>query len=232
VCEGCLGDGMGATVAGLGGAGAADCGTRCSRWPDTRKMGDVQRVVGRLAGVRSRGGTSAFWGLCAVFCLNATCLSAACLVAACLCFWASLPVWHATDHLGPTRAFRPEERCISTCVSASPACGTGRHRIGRAGCGDAAVQHVCLVCLRHNNTDVQGDHVHTIAVAWVVATAVRGMWRSGRRDEKEEAASLSRCHRQPVSLRRPACLLLPLERDFVLRKAGNDSLVAVSRSLA
>jgi len=51
-------------------------------------------------------------------------------------------VGHATDHLGPTRAFRPAERCISTCVSASPACGTGRHRIGRAGCGDAAVQHV------------------------------------------------------------------------------------------
>jgi len=42
---------------------------------------------------------------------------------------------------------------------------------------------------------VQGDHVHTIAVAWVVATAVRGMRRSGRRGAKEEAASLSRCRR-------------------------------------
>ena len=39
---GCLSDGMGETVAGLGGAGAADCGTRCSRWPHTSKMGDVQ----------------------------------------------------------------------------------------------------------------------------------------------------------------------------------------------
>ena len=29
-------------MAGLSGAVAADCGTRCSRWPDTRKMGDVQ----------------------------------------------------------------------------------------------------------------------------------------------------------------------------------------------
>jgi len=33
---------MGTTVAGLDGAGAADCGTRCSRWTDTRKIGDVQ----------------------------------------------------------------------------------------------------------------------------------------------------------------------------------------------
>ena len=120
-------------------------------------------------------------------------------------------VGHATDHLGPARAFRLAERCISTCISASPACSTGRHHIGRAGCGDAAVQHVGLVCLRHNNTDVQGDHVHTIAFVWVVATAVRGMRRSVRRGAKEEAASLSRCHRQPVSLRRPACLFCQKE---------------------
>jgi len=92
---------------------------------------------------------------------------------------------------------------------ASPRC-LHAARAGTASGGRDAGTRPCstsgLVCLRHNNMDVQGDHVHTIAVTWVVATAVRGMRRSGRRGAKEEAASLSRSHRQPVALRRPACL--------------------------
>ena len=113
----------------------------------------------------------------------------------------------STDHLGPTRAFRPAERCICTCVSTSPACGTGRHRIGREGCGDAAVQHVwsglstaqqygCAGrSCTHDRCGVGGGH------GCARDAAVGQAWRKRR-------------GRQPVSLPPPACLVAKASQSF------------------
>jgi len=194
-------------VAGLGGAGTADCGTRCSRWPDTRKMGDVQPSSVVLLGSGVEVAQARF---------GASVLSSACMPRVSVPR-VSLPRASVSGPSLPASGMRritsgPRELSglqSDTFPHASPRRLHAARADTASGGRDAGTRPCStsgLVCLRHNNTDVQGDHVHTIAVAWVVATAVRGMRRSVRRGAKEEAASLFRCHRQPVSLRRPASL--------------------------
>ena len=123
-------------------------------------------------------------------------------------------VGHATDHLGPTPAFRPAECCISTCISASLASGTGRHHIRREGCGDAAVQHVwsgmsaaqqygCAErSCTHDRCRVGGGR----GCAW--AAAVGQAWRKRRGCQPVSLPP------QPVSLPRPACLVATVKREI------------------
>jgi len=190
-------------VAGLGGAGATDCGTRCSRWPDTHENGGCATC--RRS---SRRGPESRWHkrvLGSLYCVLPVCHVYQCRMSRCrvpLFLGLSPCVWHATDYLGPTRAFRPAERCISTCVS-SPACGTGRHRIGREGCGDAAVQHVWSGLSATQQYGCTGrSFTHDCCrvgcghgCAW--DAAVGQAWRKRR-------------GRQPVSLPPPACLVASL----------------------
>lgn len=172
------------------------------------KWGMCNRRRSSRRGPESRWHKRVLGPLC---CVLPLCQVSQCRVSRCrvpLFLGLSPRVGHATDHLGPTRAFRPAERCISTFVSASPACGTGRHRIGRAGCGDAAVQHVwsglsaaqqygCAGrSCTHDCCRVGGGH----GCAW--DAAVGQAWRKRR-------------GRQPVSLPPPACLVAKASLSFL-----------------
>ena len=208
-------------MAGLGGAGAADCGTRCSRWPDTRKMGDVQpsSVVLLGSGVevaQARFGASV---LCSASMPRVSVPRV------------SLPRASVSGPLSPCRACDGSPRAhasFSACralhfhMRLRVACmrhGQTPHREGgMRGRGRAAR----LVCLRHKIRMCREImYTRLLSRGWWPRLCMGCGGRAGVVPKKRPpaclvaTASLSRCEGQPV--------FFATERDFVLRKAGNVS---------
>ena len=210
-------------MAGLGGAGTADCGTRCSRWPGTRKMGDVQpsSVVSPGSGVKvaqARFGASV---LCSASMPRVSVLHV------------SLPRASVSGPLSPRRACDgsprahasfPACRALHFHIRLRVACmrhGQAPHREGgMRGRGRAArlVWSVCGTTIRMCREIM---YTRLLSRGWWPRLCVGRGSRAGVAQKKRPpaclvaTASLSRCEGQPV--------FFATERDFVLRKAGNVS---------